>query len=100
LLFSKNRRVTIVIETPDIGRVTVVMVGAIIVGRITVSAMPDPDVPLGDHPLPLSIPVQKGEEIGVFHLGSTVIVFAEPGVPAFVRRVGPVRLGQSLSGDV
>jgi len=99
-LFSKNRRVAIVIDTPDIGRVTVVMVGAIIVGRITVSAMPGPDVPPGDHPIASPLAVQKGEEIGVFHLGSTAIVFAEPGVAPFVRGIGPVRLGQSLSGDV
>ena len=50
LLFSRNRRVAIVIDTPALGRVTVVMVGAIIVGRITVNAVPGQDVPLGDHP--------------------------------------------------
>jgi phosphatidylserine decarboxylase len=98
-LFSKNRRVAIVIDTPSLGRVTVVMVGAIIVGRITVSAFPDSDVPLGDHAVG-PIPVRKGEEIGVFHLGSTAIVFVERGAVApFGRPVGPVRLGQSLSGD-
>jgi phosphatidylserine decarboxylase len=99
-LFSKNRRVAIVIDTQAVGRVTVVMVGAIIVGRITVSAVPGPDVPLGDHVIAPPEVVQKGEEIGIFHLGSTAIVFVERGIAApFVRRVGPVRLGQSLSGD-
>jgi phosphatidylserine decarboxylase len=98
-LFSKNRRVAIVIDTPALGRVTVVMVGAIIVGRITVSALAGPDVPLGNHAVG-PMPVRKGEEIGVFHLGSTAIVFVEKGVVApFGRPVGPVRLGQSLSGD-
>src|SRR5258706_6403635 len=80
-LFSKNRRVAIVIDTEALGRVTVVMVGAIIVGRITVSAFPGPDVPIGDHVVG-PLPVRKGEEIGVFHLGSTAIVFAERGVVA------------------
>jgi phosphatidylserine decarboxylase len=99
-LFSKNRRVAIVIDTQAVGRVTVVMVGAIIVGRITVSAVPGPDVPLGDHVIAPPQVVQKGEEIGIFHLGSTAIVFVERGIAApFVRRVGPVRLGQTLSGD-
>jgi phosphatidylserine decarboxylase len=98
-LFSKNRRVAIVIDTEALGRVTVVMVGAIIVGRITVSAVPGPDVPLGDHAVG-PFPVRKGEEIGVFHLGSTAIVFAERGAVApFGRPTGPVLLGQSLSGD-
>src|SRR4051812_44655897 len=48
-LFSTNRRVAIVIDTPRRGRVTVVMVGAMIVGRITVSAIEGHDVPLGMH---------------------------------------------------
>ena len=97
-LFSKNRRVAIVIDTPDRGRVTVVMVGAIIVGRITVSAMPGHDVPLGDHVIDPPKPVEKGQELGVFHLGSTAIVFAEPGVVApFGRSPGPVLMGQSMS---
>jgi len=99
-LFSKNRRVAIVIDTEGLGRVTVVMVGAIIVGRITVDVIPGPDVPLGDHPITPGRAVQKGDEIGVFHLGSTAIVFVEPGVTApFARAIGPVRLGQSLAGD-
>jgi phosphatidylserine decarboxylase len=98
-LFSRNRRVAIVIDTPAVGRVTVVMVGAIIVGRITVSAFPGPDVPLGDHAIVPPLTVGKGDEIGVFHLGSTAIVFAERGVAAFARGAGPVRFGQSLSGE-
>jgi phosphatidylserine decarboxylase len=100
LLFSTNRRVAIVIDTPSLGRVTVVMVGAIIVGRITVSAVPGQDVPLGDHVLSPPKSVQKGEEIGIFHLGSTAIVFVERGSAArFARATGPVRLGQSLAGE-
>jgi phosphatidylserine decarboxylase len=100
LLFSKNRRVAIAIDTPSLGRVTVVMVGAIIVGRITVSAVAGQDVPLGDHVLSPPKLVKKGEEIGIFHLGSTAIVFVERGCAArFARATGPVRLGQSLAGE-
>jgi len=100
LLFSKNRRVAIVIDTAALGRVTLVMVGAIIVGRITVNTIPGPDVPLGDHVISPARPVQKGEEVGVFHLGSTAIVFVERGAAArFARATGPVRLGQSLAGE-
>jgi phosphatidylserine decarboxylase len=99
-LFSKNRRVAIGIDTALLGRVTVVMVGAIIVGRITVSAIAGAEVPLGDHVIAPPLPVRKGDEIGISHLGSTAIVFAERGMVApFSRGVGPVRLGQSLSGD-
>jgi phosphatidylserine decarboxylase len=100
LLFSRNRRVAIVIDSPTLGRVTVVMVGAIIVGRITVDVIPGPDVPLGDHVLAPARPVAKGDEIGVFHLGSTAIVFVPRGAAApFSRATGPVRLGQSLAGE-
>lgn len=99
-LFSKNRRVAIVIDTETVGRVTVTMVGAIIVGRITVTALPGPDVPLGDHVLDPPPHVAKGDEIGIFHLGSTAIVFTERGKSTpFGRGVGPVLLGQSLAGD-
>ncbi len=76
-LFSINRRVAIVIDTPTKGRVTVVMVGAMIVGRITVSGIDARDVPLGEHTLDPPLAVASGDEIGVFHLGSTAVVFVE-----------------------
>jgi len=77
-LFARNRRVAIAIDTPDVsglGRVTVVMVAAMIVGRITVSGIDARDVPFGHHAP--HRPVRRGEEIGVFHLGSTAVVFFE-----------------------
>ncbi len=76
-LFSTNRRVAIVIDTAAKGRVTVVMVGAMIVGRITVSAIAARDVPLGTHVVDPALPVAAGDEIGMFHLGSTAVVFVE-----------------------
>ncbi|MFT3773758.1 MAG: archaetidylserine decarboxylase [Minicystis sp.] len=85
-LFSTNRRVAIVIDTPLHGRVTVVMVGAMIVGRITVSAIDARDVPLGNHEIDPGISVERGDEIGKFHLGSTAVVFAEKGVSPPWRR--------------
>jgi phosphatidylserine decarboxylase len=78
-LFSTNRRVAIVIETASQGRVTVVMVGAMIVGRITVTAIDARDVPLGDHAVDPPRAVAVGDEIGMFHLGSTAVVFVEKG---------------------
>lgn len=85
-LFSTNRRVAIVIDTPTQGRVTVVMVGAMVVGRITVSALPARDVPLGEHVIDPPMAVARGDEIGMFHLGSTAVVFAEKGTSALWRR--------------
>jgi phosphatidylserine decarboxylase len=105
-LFAKNRRVAIVIDTPDKGRVTVVMVGAMIVGRITVSAVEGRDVPLGNHVIDPPELVARGDEIGIFHLGSTAVVFVEAGA-ATPPRFGsggaplprPIRLGEPLFGD-
>lgn len=94
-LFVKNNRVAIAIDTPGLGRVYVVMVGAVIVGRISVSVLPDPAVPPGDHRIAPAVPVRRGDEIGVFHLGSTAVLLVEPGI-TLARSVGTIRYGESL----
>lgn len=95
-LFVRNSRVAIVIDTEKLGRVTVVMVGAVIVGRISVTALPHPSVPPGLHAIEPALEVRRGDEIGVFHLGSTAVVLLEPG-RAIARSEGTVRYGESLS---
>lgn len=94
-LFVRNNRVAIVIDTEQLGRVTVVMVGATIVGRISVTAMPGPAVPPGVHTVSPGYDVVRGDEIGMFHLGSTAVVLFEPGL-TLTRSIGVVRMGQSL----
>lgn len=98
-LFSINRRVAIPIDSPTHGRVTVVMVGAMIVGRITVPMLDHHDVDIGTHHLSPPHAVDRGGEIGVFHLGSTAVVFTEPGVPPLARELGAIRLGEPLQED-
>jgi len=97
-LFARNRRVAIAIDTPPssgLGRVTVVMVAAMVVGRITVTGIPDRDVPLGDHTP--SVKLERGGELGMFHLGSTVVLFLErAAMGAWIAREGAVRYGQGL----
>ena len=95
-LFVRNQRVALVIDTPNIGRVTLVMVGATIVGRITVTALGGADTRPGVYPIEPSAPVAAGDEVGVFHLGSTAVLFVEPGTP-IARDLGPIRYGQALS---
>jgi phosphatidylserine decarboxylase len=95
-LFVRNQRVAIVIDTTSVGRVTVVMVGAIIVGRITVTVLGGADTRPGVYPIEPPAPLTPGDEIGVFHLGSTAVVFVEPGTP-LSRASGPIRYGQALS---
>jgi phosphatidylserine decarboxylase len=103
-LFCRNRRVAIEIDAEGgIGKVTVVMVVAMIVGRITTVGFADPDVPLGDHVLEPPVRIARGDEIGVFHLGSTVVAFVEKRAAGrWLLEEGPVRYGQALvraSGD-
>lgn len=92
-LFVRNSRVAIAIDTRTLGRVTTVLVGAMIVGRITVRGVDAPDVPEGVHAI--QCPVAKGAEMGAFHLGSTVVVLSEPEA-AIERSPGRVRYGESL----
>ncbi len=97
-LFCRNRRVSLEIDADGgAGRVTVVMVVAMIVGRITTVGVPEHDVPLGDHVFEPPLRVQRGDELGVFHLGSTAVVLAEKRAcgPWLVGE-GPVRYGQAL----
>ena len=96
-LFARNLRVAICIDTESLGRVTLVMVGALIVGRISVSVIPRPAVPVGTHPIVPGRHVSRGEEVGRFHLGSSTILFTEPGIEV-TRALGAIRLGQSLVG--
>jgi phosphatidylserine decarboxylase len=100
-LFCRNRRVTIEIDADGgLGRVTVVMVVAMIVGRITTVGIDARDVPFGDHTFDPPLRVGRGDEIGVFHLGSTAVVLVENTKKGAVGRWlvgdGPVKYGQAL----
>ena len=99
-LFARNRRVALEIDTPQesgLGRVTVVMVVAIIVGRITVTGIDARDVPIGDHVFDPPMPVERGSELGIFHLGSTAVVFVEKAAAGrWLVQDGPVRFGEPL----
>lgn len=100
-LFARNRRVAIAIDTPPasgLGRVTVVMVAAMVVGRITVSGVEGRDVPFGLQRLTPPLPVAKGAEIGIFRLGSTAVVLLEPRAAAkWLQGPGTVQMGRGLS---
>jgi phosphatidylserine decarboxylase len=99
-LFARNRRVAILIDTKAHGRVTVVMVSAMIVGRVSVTGIDARDVPIGTHTLRSPLQLERGDEIGIFHLGSTAVVFVEPGAwPTFTLPVGSVLVGQPFCPD-
>jgi phosphatidylserine decarboxylase len=99
-LFPRNERVTTRLEGP-MGAMALVMVGATGVGRITMSYC---DVASnvgqrgGRGRFDPGLPCRKGEDLGVFNLGSTVVMVLEPGRwETLAPPVGSeVRMGQGL----
>jgi len=99
-LFTRNERVALFIDTEAHGPVAVVLVGAANVGRmslafadlVTNSGRP------GGRAVPAdSVPVRRGDEIGAFHLGSTVVLLlADPGLAPAAVAGDLVRVGQAL----
>ncbi len=100
-LFALNERMVHVLETGH-GHVAVVMVAAFGVGHMTCSYhrfVPHPRELLVHHCDPPAR-LRKGDEIGVFHLGSTVIVLTEPGMHLVADAAPvPLLLGQPLLED-
>lgn len=104
-LFARNERIAVVQEVEAFGPVVTVLVGAFGVGRISVSFDPAIMTNVGRTPTTTRYPagsapsLRQGDEIGVFHLGSTVIVLAGPRAPLRLA-VSPgdrVRVGQLLA---
>lgn len=80
-LFAVNERMVFVLDT-DFGVVAVVMVAAFGVGHMScafhdVAPHPERETTLDLEPPPF---LAKGDELGVFHLGSTVVLLTEPGL--------------------
>ena len=100
-LFTVNERLAVTIDSDDMGRVCVVMVGATNVGRMTLSFAPlqtNTGAPAVSVRLAEPLPVKRGDELGAFNLGSTVVLLAaDPRLqPAGVREGDIVRVGQAL----
>lgn len=102
-LFIRNERMVFFQRSPDFGLVTTVMIGAIGVGRISVSFDTDLVSNMG-HKGCVRLYAQdgpelhRGEELGVFHLGSTVIFFL-PQAHMFTIEKQPgdqVRMGEAI----
>jgi len=96
-LFVRNRRVVVEIRSPAFGRVAVILVGAMIVGRMTVTGIDQSDV-AGDHRIAPARRIGRGDELGAFHLGSTVVFAVGPDhFGSFVRATGEISYGQSIA---
>jgi len=81
-LFAVNERVSILIDTPEFGRVAVIMVGAANVGRMSLAfadLVTNSGQPGALVQPPAPIPIARGQELGAFNLGSTVVLLvADP----------------------
>jgi phosphatidylserine decarboxylase len=103
-LFARNERLVIYQQSPRFGNVTTVMVGALGVGRITVSF--DSSVVTNQSNVPgvrcydkNTIKLERGAELGVFHLGSTVLLLLQSSLTTtLLKRVGDlVRVGEVVA---
>jgi phosphatidylserine decarboxylase len=105
-LFAVNERLVTLLESP-LGLVAIVAVGATVVGRVRASY--HSGVPLTNRAgagreardLAEPIPVAKGQELGAFEMGSTVILLFEEGRAELFPSLVPgsrVRVGQPIGG--
>lgn len=101
-LFCVNERVITHVDSP-IGPVASIMVGATSVGYMTMS-YDDELVANRGRPAALKrydggIGIARGDEQGIFHLGSTVVVlFADPDVvPESLVEGQPIRMGDAIA---
>lgn len=101
-LFARNERLVTYLHTPSVGEVALIMVAATGVGNITVGYEPALSTQAGGPDRGACLyeqakPLEKGAELGMFHLGSTVILLFEPGRISVEAPVGTrVRVGQRI----
>lgn len=101
-LFVKNERAWVALRTPQ-GMAVAVMVGAYNVGSIRLGACPEMGRGrTGEWTPARPIPVVAGSEMGVFEMGSTVVVLVDRSMRhaalglAWPLSGAPVRMGRSL----
>jgi phosphatidylserine decarboxylase len=104
-LFSRNERVVHMVDTPD-GPLAIVMVAAFGVGHMSCTHTEIPAHPQEVKSVPVrsGVALERGQEIGMFHLGSTVIVVAPRGFELLPRwraaldagEMPALRMGEAL----
>ncbi len=99
-LFCKNERAIIRCRLPSGALITLVPVAAILVASIRLKFL---DVLLhlryrGQNVIPCDAPMRKGQEMGWFEHGSTILVFAPRGISVCpeLREGACIRMGQAL----
>jgi phosphatidylserine decarboxylase len=99
-LLARNERVVVRMETAEHGAVAVVLVGATNVGRIGLAfadLVTNRGYAAGETRPASRIPLRRGDELGVFNLGSTVVLLvADPRLETAARGGALVRVGEAL----
>jgi phosphatidylserine decarboxylase len=104
-LFSRNERVCLLIDSKEHGKVGLVFVGALNVGSISLNHV---ELKTNNSfagvffPPPFTVqflnqPLVIGEEIGKFHLGSTVIVISEKPLSFTINLADKVKMVQAIT---
>lgn len=104
-LFSVNERIVTLIETP-LGRAALVMVAATNVGNMTMSydenissKVREKQRAVKEKAYTPAKPIRRGDEVGIFHMGSTVVMLYEKGaLPIELSRLkgSRVKYGESV----
>jgi len=100
-VFARNERVICCFDT-DHGEMLVVLVGAAIVGSMVTSwygeVKSSRRTVMTVHYPPGEVELEKGEELGYFQLGSTVVVITQPGLldSMSVNSEDTLRMGQPM----
>jgi phosphatidylserine decarboxylase len=104
-LYARNERLVAMFDTAY-GPAAVVMVAAMLVAGIETAWDPDgatrPGRQKRQQRFEPAIPLARGDELGRFHWGSTVIVLMPPGSPAWRDDLLPgrrMRLGEAMTGN-
>ncbi len=99
-LFTRNERVALFLDTESHGPVAVVLVGAANVGRMSLAfadLVTNCGRPAGRTVPANPVALRRGDELGTFNLGSTVVLLlADPGLAPLAAVGDLVRMGQPL----
>ena len=99
-LFCRNERAVIRVRLPDGAAMTLVPVAAILVAGLKLGFLPEGgDLrATGGRVLPCAAALARGEEMGWFEHGSTIVVLAPPGytIPPGLKEGARLRMGEAL----
>ncbi|MEH6528558.1 MAG: archaetidylserine decarboxylase [Porticoccus sp.] len=103
-LFAKNERLVCIFDTP-VGRCAVILVGAMMVAGIESvwQGHYQPGIVKTDQFKPNQVSLKKGEEMGRFKFGSTVILMFEQGATTWDKRYQAgvtTRMGETVAKSI